>query len=187
MAASVDGTLIRLSSSRCFFLNPIRWLFRKFFNFNPETWGNDPIWLTHIFQRGWKQTTKHAVYISILYFQNVWRYQPGTLNNNFLMDENGDVQPFPISKDLVNNHPIESAKPFISSWMDGHQVPRGRTRGVDLQHLPNIGTQPLEPRWCSLSTSANFPVSQRHRGTRRFRSAAWKSAYLEGGSSQGLS
>ena len=25
------------------------------------------------------------------------------------MDGNGDFQPFPISKDLVNNHPIEPA------------------------------------------------------------------------------
>lgn len=35
------------------------------------------------------------------------------------MDGNGDVQPFPVSKDLVR-HPIDS-QPFVS--VDGHQVP----------------------------------------------------------------
>ena len=32
-----------------------RWWFQTFFIFTP-TWGDDPIWLLHIFQRGW--TTK---------------------------------------------------------------------------------------------------------------------------------
>ena len=27
--------------------------FKYFFHFHPENWGNDPIWLAHIFQMGW--------------------------------------------------------------------------------------------------------------------------------------
>ena len=36
-------------------LDYTRWWFQTFFIFTP-TWGDDPIWLLHIFQRGW--TTK---------------------------------------------------------------------------------------------------------------------------------
>ena len=42
---------------------------------------------------------------------------PGTLNNHFLMDGNGDFQPDHfLCKDLVHHHPIDS-QPFIQ--MDG--------------------------------------------------------------------
>ena len=46
---------------------------------------------------------------------------PGTSNNPFKMDGNGDFQPFPILK-IWNHHPIDS-QPFINGWPQG--VPGG--------------------------------------------------------------
>ena len=34
-----------------------RWWFQIFFDFHPEPWGNDPIWLISMLQMGWWKTT----------------------------------------------------------------------------------------------------------------------------------
>ena len=45
------------------------WWSETFVYVHPDPWGNDPIWLAHIFQMGWWKTTRWSV---IVFFQNDW-------------------------------------------------------------------------------------------------------------------
>ena len=43
--------------------NYSRWWCFKYFYFHPDPWGNDPIWLVHIFQMGW--WTNHQLLVTL--------------------------------------------------------------------------------------------------------------------------
>ena len=45
--------------------------FKYFWNVHPNPWGNDPIWLAHIFQMGWFNHHLYIVYLSLEF--EAWR------------------------------------------------------------------------------------------------------------------
>ena len=55
-------------------LHNTRWCQLKYcFNVHPENWGNDPIWLAHVFQMGW---FNHQL-VFMRYYE-LWRYLQST-------------------------------------------------------------------------------------------------------------